>query len=131
MNPFAELDALYRQILSSGDNIQLTSHVLSLYVGAPKLAEELGESAELFLSLEEGDIDLALTNLSSIVSYDESYGKVKILHASLVDFLSDKRRSNEFYVDMPSTHTDLLCRTLQWIKVPDGIRGTVVALITL
>src|SRR6202041_2991188 len=41
MNPFAELDALYRQILSSVDDIQLTLHVLSLYTAAPDLATRL------------------------------------------------------------------------------------------
>jgi hypothetical protein len=72
-----------------------------------------------FLSLEEGDIDLALVHLSSIVSYNESSGEVKILHASFVDFLSDKRRSNEFYIDAASALTEF-----------DGIQGMVVTLIT-
>jgi hypothetical protein len=91
MSPFAELDALYNQILSSVDNITLTLRVLSLYTTAPYLGNSLGKSAEPFLSLEEGDIDLALIDLSSIVLYNESSGEVEILHASLVDFLSDKR----------------------------------------
>jgi hypothetical protein len=55
-------------------------------------------SAELFLSVEEGDIDLALINLSSIVSYNESSVEVKILHAFLVDFMTDTYRNNEFYM---------------------------------
>jgi hypothetical protein len=95
MNPFTELDALYKQILSSVDDIQLTLRVLSLYAVAPNLARRLhkslsiSSSVEHFLLLEEGDIDLALTDLSSIVSYDEPSGEVEILHASFVDFLSD------------------------------------------
>src|SRR5882757_6881382 len=129
MNPFTELDGLYTQILCSVDDIQLTLRVLSLYTAAPDLGYYLGQpysmSAELFLSLEEGDIDIALTNLSSIVSYDESSGEVEILHASFVDFLSDKHRSNEFYIDMASTRTEFACRTLQCVKGPDGIEGTV------
>jgi hypothetical protein len=130
MNPFTELDELYKQILFSVDDIQLMLRVLSLYTAVPPLGtyftfRHAPMSVELVLSLEEGDIDLALTNLSSIVSYDESSGEVKILHASFVDFLSDKRRSNEFYIDMASTCTDFACRTLQWITGPDGIAGTV------
>jgi hypothetical protein len=131
MSPFAELDALYKQILSSVDDITLTLRVLSLYTAAPFFAMELGESAELFLSLEEGDIHLALIDLSSIVSYNKLYGEVEILHASLVDFLYDKRRSNEFHIDMGSTCTDFVCRTLQYVKGPDGIQGTIVTLIIL
>jgi NACHT domain len=132
-NPFIELDGLYTQILSSVDNIQLTLRVLSLYAAAPSLADWLYiiRSAELFLSVEEGDIDVALINLSSIVSYNQSSGEVKILHASLVDFLSDKHRSNEFYIDLAATRTDFACRTLQYVKKPDGIQGMVVPLITL
>jgi hypothetical protein len=132
MNPFTELDALYKQILSSVDDIQLTLRVLTLYTAAPDLVfyffghPSSSMSAEYFLSLEKGAIDLALTNLSSIISYDESSGEVKILHASFIDFLSDKHRSNEFYFDRASTQTEFVCRTLQCIKGPDGIAGTVV-----
>src|SRR5882757_3662734 len=35
INPFTELDGLYKQILSSVDDIQLTLHCLSLYTSAP------------------------------------------------------------------------------------------------
>ena len=128
MNPFAELDALYHHIFSSVDDIQATLHVLSLYVMTPRFAVRLSGypsmPLELFLSLEEGDIQMALINLSSIVSYHESSGNVMILHASLVDFLSDKRRSNTFHVDMASTCTDFFCLILRYVKVPDGIRCT-------
>ncbi|KAF8809941.1 hypothetical protein BYT27DRAFT_7187250 [Phlegmacium glaucopus] len=132
MNPFAELDALYHHIFSSVDDIQLTLHVLSLYVVNPYLADRLRASAlspELFLSLEQGDIQIALINLASIVRYDESSGEVKILHASLVDFLSDKRRSTVFYIDMVNTCTDFVCRILQYIRGPDGIRAGDVSLL--
>ena len=126
INPFAELDALYIHLLSSVEDIERTLRVLSLYVVTPHLVSTLHYtkmSPELFLSLEEGDIYLALIDLSSIVSYDESSGEVKILHASLVDFLSDKRRSNVYYIDMLSTCTDFSCRILEYVKGPDGIRG--------
>ena len=76
--------------------------------------------AELFLSRRK------LIDLSSIVSYDEPSREVEIQPTSLVDFLSDKHRSNGFYIDMASTHADFVCRTLQWVKGPDGIRGTAV-----
>ena len=57
-------------------------------------------SPDLFLSLE-GDIQMALISLSSIVSYDESSGEVTVLHASLVDF----------YAINPEP---LCCSTLMW-----------------
>jgi len=128
MNPFTELDALYNHIFSSVDDKQLTLRVLGLYVMTPRLAAQLWlgitpMSPELFLSLKQGDIQIALIDLSSIVSYDELSGEVKILHTSLVDFLSDKRRSTIFYINMASTCADFVCRILQYVKGPDGIRG--------
>ena len=132
MNPFIELDGFYTQILSSVEDIQLTLRVLSLYIATPAIPIRIPHLIEQFLSLEEGDIDLALVDLSSIVSYDESFRQVKILHASFVDFLSDKRRSNDFYIDMASARTEFTCRTLDLVKAPDGILGMVrVTLITL
>ena len=116
------------RIFSSVDDIQLTLRVLSLYVMTPSFAANLpgfaSMSPESFLSLEQGDIQMALIDLSSIVSYDESSREVKVLHASLVDFLADKRRSTTFYIDMASTCTDFVCRVLQYVKSPDGLRGT-------
>ena len=127
LNPFAEMDALYNHIFSSVDNIQLTLRVLSLYLASSFFANRLcrnSMSPELFLSLEQGDIQLALINLSSIVSYDESSGVLRILHASLVDFLSDKRRSTIYYIDMPSTCIEFSRRMFQYARGSDGIGGT-------
>ena len=98
----------------------MSSHLLFAFI-FPRV---VSRPPELFLSLEPGDIQMALINLSAIVSYDESSRDVQVLHASLVDFLSDKRRSNIFYIDMPSTCTDFLSRILPYVKGPDGVRGT-------
>jgi hypothetical protein len=93
--PFAELDALYHHVLNSVDDIQATLSVLSLYLATPyaQIMFPGTEAVEEFLSLEQGDVHLVLSHLSSIVSYDEPFGEVKILHASFVDFLLDRRRS--------------------------------------
>ena len=125
LNPFAELDALYKHILSSVDDLQLTLRVLSLYIVEPQFATSLSTmSPERFLSLEHGDIYRALIPLSSIVLYCESDGSVEVLHASLIDFLFDKRRSTIFHIDSASACTDYARRVLQYVKSPDGIRGT-------
>ena len=132
MNPFSELDALYNNIFSSVDDIQLTLRVLGFYL-TPSLETLVGSrftmSPEHFLSLEKGDIQMALIDLSSILLYDQPF--FKFLHASLVDFLSDKRRSTIFYIYMASTHTDFSRRILQYVKGPDGIQGTLPPLLHL
>ena len=125
-SPFAELDALYHHILHSVDDIQATLSVLSLYLATPyvQIMFQGTEAVEEFLSLEEGDVHLVLSHLSSIVSYDESSGEVKILHASFVDFLLDKRRSTIFHIDIATVCNDFVHRIFQFVKAPDGIRGT-------
>ncbi|KAF8801648.1 hypothetical protein BYT27DRAFT_7197867 [Phlegmacium glaucopus] len=127
-NPFAELDALYHHILSSVDNIQVVLRVLSLYLATPYIqlmfwGNNPCESVDQFLCLEQGDVHLVLIALSSVVSYDELSGVVKILHTSLVDFLSDRRRSTIFYIDMASACTDFVHHIFQYVKAPDGIRA--------
>ena len=124
--PFAELDALYHHILNSVDDIQATLSVLSLYLATPyvQIMFQSTEAVEEFLSLEQGDVHLVLSRLSSIVSYDEPFGEVKILHASFVDFLLDRRRSTIFHIDMETACNDFVHRIFQCIKTPDGLRGT-------
>ena len=124
-NPFAELDALYHHILNSVDDIKATLSVLSLYLATPyvQIMFKGTEAVEEFLSLEQGDVQLVLSHLSSIVSHDESYGEVKILHASFVDFLLDRRRSTIFHIDMATACNCFVHRIFQCIKAPDGIRG--------
>ena len=71
INPFAELDALYNHIFSSVEDIELTLRVISLYIVTVHFAGTLrliSMPAEFFLSLEPGDIHIALIDLSSIVS---------------------------------------------------------------
>jgi len=67
---------------------------------------------------------MALIDLSSIVSYNESLGAVQVLHASLVDFPSDKCRSTIFYIDMASTRNGFVRRILQCVERPAAIQGT-------
>ena len=132
-NPFVELDALYHHILSSVDDIQATSSVLSLYLATPYVQIMFHgiESVERFLSLEQGDVHLVMSHMSSIVSYDEPSGEVKILHASFVDFLLDRRRSTIFHIDIATACTDFVHRIFQCITAPDGIRGTLPLLLPI
>ena len=125
-SPFSELDALYHHILGSVDDIRATLSVLSLYLATPyvQIMFKSTEAVEEFLSLEQGDVQLVLSHLSSIVSHDESFKEVKIMHASFVDFLLDKRRSTVFHIDMATACNDFVHRIFECVKAPDGIRGT-------
>lgn len=104
-------------------DIPLTLRVLSTYIVAPVFLQFVGDPkyVEEILSLGNEDIQLALVDFSSIVSYDPI--SVKILHASLADFLLDRRRSTIFYIGMAAAKTDASCDTARLKKLEGIERG--------
>ena len=116
--PFAELDALYIHIFSTVKNIDRALEILSLLVLTqtdmsltPKLLEDL-------FFLRHGDIYIVLSDLHSIMDVpapttDRTSSEIRILHASLGDFLLDKSRSSKFYIDAGKAHANL---TLYFLK---------------
>jgi hypothetical protein len=100
--PFAELDALYRYVLSSVEDTTTTIDIIATALTLrfkPTIAALTG-----ILDLSPSDIKLRLIDLGSLVEY-EAYGNLNILHASLGDFLFDESRSQELYIDHRSIHT--------------------------
>ncbi|KAF4611533.1 hypothetical protein D9613_004468 [Agrocybe pediades] len=89
--PFTELDALYRHIIFKAED---PSTVLDI-LGFPLLYGKFEVSyLEKILQLEEGDVEVMLADLQSLVTiYCETTAfhpeiKVELLHKSLGDFLS-------------------------------------------
>jgi hypothetical protein len=95
--PFAELDALYTHIFTGVEEIEPVLEILSLllisFPSPPRLP-----TIEEFLSLQPGDVELYLGDLSSLVDIGPEQ-QIKIQHASLTDFLLDSTRSKEFWID--------------------------------
>jgi hypothetical protein len=101
--PFAELDALYKYVLSSVEDITTAVQIIAT-------ALTLRRGGQIYpltciFDLSPGDIKLRLIDLGSLVEYGER--RVKILHASLGDFLFDEARSQELYIDPQSIHTKI------------------------
>ncbi|KAF9539037.1 hypothetical protein CPC08DRAFT_771035 [Agrocybe pediades] len=100
--PFTELDALYRHIISKAED---PSPVLDV-LGFPVLYGEFNVTyVEKLLQLEEGDVEVMLADLQSLVMIDRKMAvfgeiKVKLLHKSLGDFLCDSQRAGELYMDL-------------------------------
>ena len=97
LTPFAQLDALYHQIFSQVQDIEVASLVL---------AWELIDTISLtyvaaLCGLEIADIYSALAPLQSVIGY-ASYYSIYFLHQSLSDFLVDKERSQKYYLDLPA-----------------------------
>ncbi|KAF4612360.1 hypothetical protein D9613_004608 [Agrocybe pediades] len=104
--PFKELDALYRHIISQSDNLPTVLDILGfivLYDG------DMGTcDIEMMLQLEQGDVEVMLADLHSIVTWRENrrhFGNdsnmvVQFLHKSLADFLSEAQRAGDLYRDL-------------------------------
>ncbi|KAF9549498.1 hypothetical protein CPC08DRAFT_769061 [Agrocybe pediades] len=103
-SPFAELDALYANILKSSSNIEKVLEVLSL--GVLKVLttkEEPGSVNEIekVLAYDEGEVEMLFCDLGALVTFSQSpRSTLKILHASLYDYLLDEARSNQFHIDL-------------------------------
>jgi len=119
--PFAELDAVYMHVFSTVDDIETALEVLAL------LVIHVGQSVfpvsemEKFLDLEPGYIHITFLDLGSLVEFKEemdifsgsSRYFIRLLHASLVDFLLDPKRSRDFSFDPRIKHTQQVLQVLR------------------
>ena len=104
--PFAELDALYMQILIGAEDINSVLDILSAIIfsnsgsgmhwGVPQVEE--------FLSLQAGDVELYLGDLTSPVNVGPDH-TIHILHASLMDFFVDPARLKQLWINPRARHT--------------------------
>jgi len=127
--PYKQLDALYTHIFSSVIHIAGALRILGsmLFVGSavsyltPTFLENL-------LCLDEGDVHLYLSDLHSILyvptpQLNMDDDEIRILHASLGDFLIDKLRSGDYYVDEGKVHADIARCCLHSISMHSILSG--------
>jgi len=104
--PFGELDALYMHIFSSVEDRERILLILGFCLLLPTNYFWGLREFEQFFLLNQGDIVTLFGDLSSVITITNSFNSaIRILHASLGDFLLDPARSNEFYIDLSSIHT--------------------------
>jgi len=110
--PFAELDKLYLQILSScpTSNLPILKHILGFVVNHWGVDMFV---IEALLRLPPGKVKLMLRGLRSLVSFEN--GKfpgdvwIRLNHASFGDFLHDQERSKDYYVDPEEEMSTWFC----------------------
>ena len=109
-SPFAQLDALYQQILESASDTKWTLRLIGLllYVTDKKSASPpfiqhlLGLGPEIFETLLHDIhplIDVPADLLAEV--------PIRIIHTSLMDFLTDRSRSGDYFLDSKVVHSDL------------------------
>ena len=111
--PFAELDALYTHIFANVEEIELVLEILSYIFSLRCLP--FTRTIETFLSLQTGDVEVYLGDLSSLVTIGPNQA-IHILHASLTDFIMDPTRSKELWINLPARHTAFSRRCLQSLQ---------------
>jgi hypothetical protein len=108
--PFDELDRFYQKIFSAIKDISLPSHLLGTIL---TLKTPLSINAlENLLGLQEGDAELALSYLHSVVQIPDSdmegpHTGVGLYHASLGDFLFNPDCAGVYHITMESAHATL------------------------
>ncbi|KAF9475290.1 hypothetical protein BDN70DRAFT_956939 [Pholiota conissans] len=116
-NPFANLDALYQYIFSKVKHLDIVKSIFAMmlakWASMPiyirPFPSKITEFEALF-SLQAGDLESLLANLAAVVRcVPNTPPEVKILHASLADFLLDQSRSGEYFVDLEERRSRLLC----------------------
>jgi len=114
--PFAELDALYTHILASVEDVDRVLEILSaLLLFDPTPLIWSSSRVERILSLQHGDTELYLGDLSSIVNINMYI--IRVLHASFTDFLVDPTRSKQFWINPRARHTVFAHRCLQSLQL--------------
>jgi len=120
-SPFAELDAFYTHILLSCENVELALRIIGVcllsttQINVPwggrkhSLPYRITEPMELesILGLQPGDVQRSLEDLGSLIEYTSDDTELRVLHASLFDFLSDRSRSCGLSFDLSAIYTEL------------------------
>jgi hypothetical protein len=82
-----------------------------------------------FLMLNKGDSYVFAGELASVVALEPAgfsgHRVVNLVHASLSDFLLDRSRSNQFYLDPAEVHAQLASMCLQSLQRYFSLRGKV------
>lgn len=101
--PFSELDTLYRHILSRAlekSSVEMIWRALGLVAMRSSPAGAFHpDITSKFLNLADGELDTLLIATSSLVSVSQFPSGITFYHKSFVDFLREKSRAGQFYID--------------------------------
>ncbi|KAF8970336.1 hypothetical protein BDZ97DRAFT_1914653 [Flammula alnicola] len=112
--PFAELDALYTHIFASVGNIHAVIRIFGILIIRRSERDSPGDfttpsAIERLLFFRPGEVQLLLGDLLSLIALSGRDTPIKVLHASLADYLLEPSRSGKFHVDLEVVHS-LLAR---------------------
>jgi len=118
--PFAELDTLYNQILSTVIQMGKWLEIFMVLMSFPQFPPR-PDILDHFFSYRAGQTRAILSDLHSILYVppkEDRRGEIRILHASLSDFLSDAKRSGRFFIDLAKSRTTIARKILEVLAKP-------------
>jgi len=118
--PFAELDALYNQILSTVIQIEKALDIFMVLLLLRQLPPR-PDILDHFFSYRAGQTRAILSDLHSILYVppkEDRKGEIRILHASLSDFLLDAKGSGRFFIDLAKSYTTIARKILEVLAKP-------------
>lgn len=110
--PYLELDDLYRRILGAHKDTDLLLRVLNMICCNSDWALIGSEDIEELLQLREGTVKNVLRRTSSILDINT----LSFYHKSFKDFIHDKERSQEFFIDIKKGHASMAQLLLRYIS---------------
>ncbi|KAF4611469.1 hypothetical protein D9613_004459 [Agrocybe pediades] len=123
--PFTELDTLYRHIISKAEDPSTVLDILAFPIlyGLFNITY-----IEKMLQLEEGDVEVILADLQSLVTIGSWWFcvEVKFLHKSFQDFLCDSQRAGDIYRDLsavPVQHSTHLISMVSTTFKHNGVQA--------
>ncbi len=128
--PFAQLDALYRHILSQVVDIEAAFLLLAYAIFArpprARVYEGLPALPIGFGTMTTDEINVALAALTPVLTYDSAREMIIFLHASLPDFLVDQDRSQDYHLDKAtwSAKISILLIRCMMEEVPIKLEGS-------
>ncbi|KAF8185676.1 hypothetical protein BJ912DRAFT_1043333 [Pholiota molesta] len=124
-NPFAHLDALYQYIFSRVKQLDTVRNVLASHFIHTSFRDMSIRALESLFQLSAGELEVLFADLTALVRCSTKYLDMKILHASLPDFLLDESRSGDYYIDLDEYRTNLLSLLLERpCSIPDPHAAT-------
>lgn len=120
--PFADLDRLYQQILMACPEDHRTTllHIFGFnFLRNPAFEETYDISLiEAILGLSQGEVAIVLRRMHSILTITEIGSKytIRFLHASFGDFIFNKERSGQFFIDRERENLFLAMQCLDYIS---------------
>ncbi|KAF5327763.1 hypothetical protein D9619_004087 [Psilocybe cf. subviscida] len=116
-SPFAQLDAIYKYILSQVDDWDAAKDILAarILISPPQRSPQRWAGTNPFdgprppitldqtlqsLGRQADELASYISDLTAIVRFDHKRNDLEFYHASLSDFLCDTTRSGEYYIDL-------------------------------